>query len=426
MTPRNPLSAAVFAGTLSLALGIPAVAHAADGFVEGSKVTLNARNFYINRNFVDPAYNGGQNKAEEWTQSFILNAQSGYTPGPVGFGVDVLAGLAVKLDGGGGTYGTGLLPTHGAGADRHPADDFGRIAVAAKAKMSETELRVGEWQVVVPVLRADDGRSLPQTFQGGMISSREISNLSLFGGQMRQNSTRDDASMEDMVYKDGLNGITATSDRFNFIGGEYTFNEKTKVGLWHGRLEDIYQQSYAQLLHVQPLGEDMALTANLGYFTGKDEGSALAGDLDNKTYSGLFGLQAGANTFYVGLQKVSGNQWMRVNGTGGASVANDSFNSAYDAADERSWQLRHDYNFAGVGIPGLVLMNRYISGDNITTASGDEGKEWGRESELAYTVQSGALKNLNIKWRNSSMRRDYSSNEFDENRLIINYPISIL
>ncbi len=420
MTPRNPLSAAVFAGTLSLALGIPAVAHAADGFVEGSKVTLNARNFYINRNFVDPAYNAGQNKAEEWTQSFILNAQSGYTPGPVGFGVDVLAGLAVKLDGGGGTYGTGLLPTHGTGADRHPADDFGRIAVAAKAKMSETELRVGEWQVVVPVLRADDGRSLPQTFQGGMISSREISNLSLFGGQMRQNSTRDDASMEDMFFGG------ASSDRFNFAGGEYSFTDKTKVGLWHARLEDIYQQSYVQLLHVQPLGEDLAFTANLGYFTGKDEGSALAGDMDNKTYSGLFGLQAGANTFYVGLQKVSGDQWMRVNGTSGGSLANDSFNSAYDAAEERSWQLRHDYNFAGVGIPGLVLMNRYISGDNIRTATGDDGEEWGRESELAYTVQSGALKNLNIKWRNSSMRRDYSSNEFDENRLIINYPISIL
>ncbi|ANF27184.1 outer membrane porin, OprD family [Pseudomonas sp. Choline-3u-10] len=420
MTPRNPLSAAVFAGTLSLALGIPAVAHAADGFVEGSKVTLNARNFYINRNFVDPAYNGGQNKAEEWTQSFILNAQSGYTPGPVGFGVDVLAGLAVKLDGGGGTYGTGLLPTHGTGADRHPADDFGRIAVAAKAKMSETELRVGEWQVVVPVLRADDGRSLPQTFQGGMVTSKEIKNLALYGGQMRQNSTRDDASMEDMFFGG------ASSDRFNFAGGEYSFTDKTKVGLWHARLEDIYQQSYVQLLHVQPLGEDLAFTANLGYFTGKDEGSALAGDMDNKTYSGLFGLQAGANTFYVGLQKVSGDQWMRVNGTSGGSLANDSFNSAYDAAEERSWQLRHDYNFAGVGIPGLVLMNRYISGDNIRTATGDDGEEWGRESELAYTVQSGALKNLNIKWRNSSMRRDYSSNEFDENRLIINYPISIL
>ncbi len=423
MTPRNPLSAAVFAGTLSLALGIPAAAQAAEGFVEGSKVTLNARNFYINRNFVDPA--NSQNKAEEWTQSFILNVQSGYTPGPIGFGVDALGMLAVKLDGGGGTYGTGLLPRH---SDGRPADDFGRLAVAAKAKVSETEIRVGEWQVVVPVLRADDGRSLPQTFEGGMITSKEISNLTLYGGQMRQNSTRDNGSMDDMTYRDGLNGITAESDRFNFAGGEYAFTDQTKVGLWHARLEDIYQQSYVQLLHTQPISDSLAFTANLGYFTGKDEGSALAGDLDNKTYSGLFGLQVGAHTFYVGLQKVSGDQWMRVNGTSGASLANDSFNSAYDAADERSWQLRHDYNFAGVGIPGLVLMNRYISGDNITTTSGDEGKEWGRESELAYTVQSGALKNLNIKWRNSSMRRDssFSTNEFDENRLIFNYPISIL
>ncbi|WP_425299835.1 hypothetical protein, partial [Pseudomonas asplenii] len=27
---------------------------------------------------------------------------------------------------------------------------------------------------------------------------------------------------------------------------------------------------------------------------------------------------------------------------------------------------------------------------------------------------------------NSSIRRDYSTNEFDENRLIISYPISLL
>ena len=60
----------------------------------------------------------------------------------------------------------------------------------------------------------------------------------------------------------------------------------------------------------------------------------------------------GGNTFYVGLQKVSGdNGWMRVNGTSGGTLANDSFNSSYDNANERSWQLRHDYNFAGMGIP---------------------------------------------------------------------------
>ncbi|WP_260980728.1 OprD family porin, partial [Pseudomonas oryzihabitans] len=52
------------------------------GFIEGTKATLNLRNFYFNRNFVDPAYTA-QNKAEEWTQSFIFGLTSGYTQGPV-------------------------------------------------------------------------------------------------------------------------------------------------------------------------------------------------------------------------------------------------------------------------------------------------------------------------------------------------------
>ncbi|MDR7284284.1 hypothetical protein J2X84_003122, partial [Pseudomonas corrugata] len=95
-------------------------------------------------------------------------------------------------------------------------------------------------------------------------------------------------------------------------------------------------------------------------------------------------------------------------------------------AQEKSWQVRHDYNFVALGVPGLTLMNRYISGDNIHTGTITDGKEWGRESELAYTLQSGPLKSLNVKWRNSTMRRDYSNNEFDENRIIINYPISLL
>ena len=111
----------------------------------------------------------------------------------------------------------------------------------------------------------------------------------------------------------------------------------------------------------------------------------------------------GGNTFYVGLQKLTGDDvWMRVNGTSGGTLANDSYNSSYDNAKERSWQVRHDYNFVALGIPGLTLMNRYISGDNVHTGTITDGKEWGRESELAYTVQSGALKNLNVKWRNAT------------------------
>jgi hypothetical protein len=414
MTARNALSLALL-GAGSMALALPLSSQAA-GFTEDAKITLGLRNFYINRNFVDPS--NSQSKAEEWTQSFILDARSGFTEGPVGFGLDVLGMSAFKLDGGRGTRNTGLLPVHDG---NHPADNYGRLAVAGKAKLSKTELKAGEWMPVLPILRADDGRSLPQTFQGAQLTSNEIDGLTLYGGQFRQNSERNDASMEDMKFGAGI------SDRFNFAGGEYRFNDnRTLVGLWHAELQDVYNQQYLQVQHSQPVG-DWTLGANLGYFQGEDDGSARAGKLDNKTYSGLFSAKLGGNTFYVGLQKVSGDTgWMRVNGTSGGSLANDSFNASYDNAKERSWQVRHDYNFAAAGIPGLTLMNRYISGDNVHAGSTTDGKEWGRETELAYVIQSGPLKNLSMKWRNNSIRRDFSSNEFDENRLIFNYPLSIL
>lgn len=400
--------------TVSIAALAPQAANAG-GLVEDTKITVNARNFYIGREFRDGSIE--RSKAEEWTQSFILNIQSGYNAGPVRFGIDVLGGLAIKLDGGRGTSGTALVPRHD---DGRPVDDYGRMGVAAKTKISNTELKVGEMMPVLPILRSDDGRSLPQTFNGGIITSRDIDGLLLTAGQFRQTSLRDNASMEDMSFAGGI------SDRFNFIGGEYAFNDKrTTIGLWCAELKDVYEQQYARLLHIQPIGDDLALTANIGYFQGDENGSARAGSLDNRTYSGLFGLKTGGNTFYVGLQKVSGDTWMHVDGTSSISLANDSFNNSYDNPGERSWQLRHDYNFAAVGIPGLTLMNRYLSGNNIDTG-GTDGKEWGRDTELAYTIQSGPAKDLNIKWRNSSFRSDVNARDLDENRLIINYPLSIL
>jgi hypothetical protein len=411
----------VFSSLFALALSgaaLPASAEEA-GFVEGARVNLNLRNFYINRNFTNPSKTQG--KAEEWTQSFILDARSGFTQGTVGFGMDVLGLYSVKLDGGKGTGGTQLLPLD---HDGRPADNFGRTNVAFKARLSQTEVKVGEWMPVLPILRSDDGRSLPQTFRGGQVTSKEIAGLTLYGGQFRQNSPRDDSSMSDL----SMTGKAAfTSDRFNFQGGEYLFNEKrTQVALWNAQLKDIYSQQYLNLTHSQPVG-DWTLGANLGYFYGKEDGSARAGDLDNKTWSALLSAKYGGHTFYVGLQKLTGDSaWMRVNGTSGGTLANDSYNASYDNAREKSWQVRHDYNFVALGIPGLTLMNRYISGDNVHTGTVTDGKEWGRESELGYTVQSGALKDLNVKWRNSTLRRDFSNNEFDENRLIVSYPISLL
>ena len=420
MTARNIVPLALL-GSTALALVMPTATRAA-GFVEDAKVTLGLRNYYFNRNYLngtDPRIQGErQGQAEGWTQNFILDARSGFTEGTVGFGLDVLGLYSLKLDGNRGAANTQLMPIHD---DGQAADQFGRTAVAVKAKLSKTELKVGEWFAVLPILRADDGRSLPQTFQGAQLTSNEIDGLTLYGGQFWKNSQRNDASREEMSFS-GVEG-----DDFNFGGGEYRFNgNNTMVGVWHARLEDVYQQSYVQLTHSQAVG-DWVLGANLGYVTGKEEGAAKAGNLDNKVYQGALTAKTGNNSFMVAYQKLSGDtKFMRIDGASGGTLVNDGFTNSYDNPEERSWQIRHDYNFAGLGIPGLTLMNRYVSGDNATINGRKNSEEWGRESELAYTIQEGNLKNLSIRWRNSDVRRDGTAQDIHENRLIINYPLSIL
>jgi len=389
------------------------------GLLDGATARLDLRNFYINDNFVGDRATKG--KAEEWTQSFILNARSGFTQGAVGFGADLLGIYSVKLDGGRGTGGTQLLPLHDNNA---PASDFGRLAIAFKARASQTDFKAGEWSPALPILASNDGRSLPQTFQGAQLTSKEFDGLTLYGGQFWANSPRNDASMERM----SLNGLPQfTSDRFNFAGGQIANKDgQTMIGLWYSQLENIYHQQYLQFRHIQPVGE-WAFSTTLGYFSGGDDGRHIAGKLDNKTYSAQFSVAFEGHTVQVGIQRVTGETgWMRVNGTSGNALASDTWNASYDNAQERSWQVRHNYNFAALGVPGLTLMNRYTHGNKAHVSGIQDGKEWGRDMEAGYVIQDGSFKDLSIRWRNASMRRSYGSGSFDENDLIFFYPITIL
>lgn len=403
-------------GLLSLTLCAPVMAQD-QGFFEDSSTDLLLRNYYFNRDFRDPG--ATKSKVDEWAQGFILKFSSGFTPGVVGFGVDGIAMLGVKLDSSREASGSELLPVRSNG---RAADNFSRAGVAAKMRFSATEIKVGELMPDVPVLRYDDGRLLPQTFRGAMLVSKEIEGLAVQVGQYRKVSLRNSSDMQELSTW-AAPGVT--SDRFNYAGADYRFNEqRTQVGVWHSQLKDIYQQSYFNLLHKQPVG-DWVLGANLGYFIDKDDGSARIGNVSSRTAYGLFSAATGGHTLYLGLQKVSGDtSWMSVYGSSGRTLGNDMFNGNFSNADERSWQARYDYNFAAMGVPGLLAMVRYGHGSNATTKQGTNGKEWERDTEIGYTVQSGSLKNLSLRVNNSTNRRNFNS-DFDQTRVIISYPLSM-
>ena len=206
MKPHYPLASALLLGS-----GLPTLAHA--DFIADSKASVEMRNFYFNRDF---RQSGARDKAEEWAQGFLLRMESGYTEGTVGFGIDALGMLGLKLDSGDGTAGTGLLPADRSGGSQ---DDYSKLALTAKARISNSTLKVGALQFRSPIVSANDSRLLPQTFQGALLNVQEIDKLTLQGGKINRikaNSSSDYTEMKHSVT------IGAYAAKVEIIMGLYT------------------------------------------------------------------------------------------------------------------------------------------------------------------------------------------------------------
>lgn len=118
----------------------------ADGFVEGSSFKINTRNYYMNRDRRDIH----TDDSKEWGQGFLGIFESGYTQGTVGFGLDAHAMLGLKLDGGGGTDGSSILPV-GSGNGKAPGS-FSTAGGTLKMRAFDTELKAGDLFLNNPVI----------------------------------------------------------------------------------------------------------------------------------------------------------------------------------------------------------------------------------------------------------------------------------
>ncbi|QHG26279.1 OprD family porin [Pseudomonas sp. DTU12.1] len=444
---KSTLAFAVAAGVLAQQAG-------AAGFVEDSKATLGLRNFYINS---DNREGAGANKNEEWGQGFDLRFTSGYTQGTVGFGVDAIGLLGIRLDSGGGTngnsgsaYGGTIFPSESNGK---AVDNYSSLGLTAKAKISQTELKLGTLQPKLPVIVTNDGRLLPQTFQGGQITTNEITDLTLVGGQIEKAKGRNSSNNENLSIS-GANSRGASwrdSNKFIYAGGDYKLTKDLTAQYYYGNLEDFYKQHFLGLTHNWSIGPGV-LKSDLRYFNSSDDGNngnqaayfssgnysgvnSGRGKVDNNLYSGLFLYSVAGHTFGGGYQVSNGSSdfpWLNQGDGSSAYLTTDMQIQKFARAGERTWQARYSYDFAKVGLAGLTAGVIYLKGDDIDTVSGTRAEftgqsEWERDITVAYVVQEGPLKNLGVTWKNAMWRSDIASTRNqDENRLILSYSLPLL
>lgn len=415
MTRKKSLRCSVVGMTV---MALPAVSVHAAGFIEDSKASLELRNFYLNRDFRE---NAGQNKREEWAQGFILNLESGYTQGTVGFGIDAIGMLGVKLDSSPDRSGTDLLPRD---SRNRAEDDYSKLGVTGKVRFAESQLRVGTLLPKMPYLQYSNSRLLPQVFEGWQVQSKDLERATFTLGEIDRVVQRNVSGSDKLALnnKNGRFGRSPESDELRFAGVDYAINPQVLASYHYAELSDVYRQHFLGVQHNLALGPGK-LKSDLRYFNNSEAGQERVGKIDNQAVNAMFTYSVAGHSLGLGYQKMLGDDaFTYVNG---ATPYLTNFLQINDFAgpDQRSWQLRYDFDFARVGVQGLTFMTRYVRGDQVDLAVG-EGREWERNTDIAYAFGDGPLKNLKVTWRNATYRSSFVR-DLDENRLILSYIVPL-
>lgn len=412
------------------------------GFVEDSSLTLLSRNFYFNRDYRKGGESptGKAGYAEAWAQAFIARFQSGYTQGTVGFGLDAHAMLALKLDSGdgrsGGRSSFDMLPVDSNG---NTASNFSKLGGALKARLFDTEIKVGDVFPTTPVVHFGDSRLLPESFTGWTLENTTLENLTVQGGRLHAMSQPLSSNN-----RDGFETFYAgpvDSPWLGYFGGDYQATDNLSLSLYSSRLKDAWDQYYAGVSYQYPITDQFAAFTSFNYYKAKDQGQQLLDKFDNDIWSARVGFSYGAHTLALTHQRNQGdNDFDYLRQSDSIYLDNSIQYSDFNSPKERSWMLRYDLDMAAYGVPGLSFMTRYGRGSDIDYSDANgvymrrdaEGnpltdqKRWERDIEAKYVVQSGTFKDLSLRMRQATTRATAFESDLDEVRLIVEYPLTLL
>ncbi|MBX8522627.1 OprD family porin [Pseudomonas cichorii] len=443
--------------TLALAVtfGVLAQQAGAAGFIEDSKASVSSRTLYFNNDLREGVRASDQ---RETATGLKFDYTSGFTQGTVGFGLDAQAVVGIGLGGGiqhhsAATTNT-VVPTD---TDGSSVSNWSRAGANVKARFSKTELKVGNALAPsLPILVSNDGRLLPQAFQGGILTSKDLDGVTFTAGQLDKSIGRASSNWTDLAIAGGSRG----SDQFRFAGADWKVTKDLTLQYYFANLEDYYNQHFLGLVHVYPIAEDQSFKTDLRYFNSSSDGNNShaagraagyrftnnggyannAGEVDNQTWSAMFTYTLGGHAFLLGHQQVGDEGGMvflnqgnvvdgrgRPEGNGGSSfyLFTDSMINGFIRAGENTTFGQYSYDFAKVGVPGLKASIAYLSGRDIKDANAavnTEHSEWERDMRVDYVIQSGPLKGFGTTVRHGTFRGDSTSTaDTDQTRLIFNY-----
>ncbi|MEE1122444.1 MAG: OprD family outer membrane porin [Acinetobacter pseudolwoffii] len=365
-------------------------------FIDDSNVQLKFKNFYLDRQYQDDA---SSRNWGSWSQGVTLDAKSGYHDIGAGIkvGADVLVQHAVKLKGRDKNP-DWVLPHDG----KQSKDHFGKVGATLKAKVSETELKVGELRPVSPVLVFDPSRQLLTTYSGAWLESKELKDTKLTLAYIDGINNRYDNQFRDLTkFNPPQFDNGAEADGMWIAGIDHQLTKELGASYWYADVQDIYQQHYLGVSYKIGLGEKTKFDSHVRYFNNSESGDKLYGEIDNQALSVAAKINHGTHTVGVGYQQMFGDSafptlggWVPQPYLANWGVA------TFTAPEEKSWHVSYGYDFSEVGLKGLNATAIYFKGYDQQGTGAYQGQNFNTDEVNAivnYTVPEGKLKGLGVQ-----------------------------
>lgn len=337
-------------------------------------------------------------------------------------GFDVLGIAGLKLDGGPGRSGSGLLPI---GSDGDNEKEYSRVAPTVKLKLGDTIAKFGELRPNVPVLKLTDNRLLPTTYQGLEVTTKEIPNSTLSAAHLTSIKLRNQSGDDHFTPMMGATPyFNVEADSFSYAGGDFSLGKNTTVSAWHGELSDVFRQNYVGVATRFDIGR-VVVRPTAGYYLSSEAGDAKIGEISSRAYYANITATDNGRSYIFGYQAIRGNVGLPRVFINISQMGNETATYDFTTRGETSYMLGYQYDFARLGVPGLTFGSKVIYGRDAVAKNRSNGRDRQYEADLGYVVQSGKLSSLGIRARYAHSRSNYRT-DIDEYRLLFTYNFDLL
>jgi len=379
-------------------------------FLRDTQLTLKPRTYYFNRD------NSGTDDREAWALGGGLKYKSGLWEERVQAGVSLYT--SQKLYGPKDKGGTLLL--------KPGQKSFSTVGEAYLniRTYEENYLQVYRQELNVPYVNRQDSRMVPNSFEAYTLYNKDNPNFTYILSHVEKMKKR---NSDEFISMSEAAGFTGKDKDLTMLGGLYSLNKNTDIGIITQQSWDLMNTTYAEANTKWQITEDW--DARLPGLDTKQRsiGDEIGGDIDTDAWGVAFSVGYGGILATIATTRVDEDSRIRTP-YGGYPGYLSLMHKDFNRADEEGHLIGVSSDLRFLNTKGLSANINMAWGD--TPDSGENSSPDQKELDvtLDYRLPEGPLKSLWIRARAAHVDQDRHPNEVDSTdyRLIMNYEIPIL